>query len=312
MKAVILAAGKGTRMRPLTDDVPKPLLPVADKTIIEHNIELIEDEVDEIIVVGGYMIEELREKFSDRPNIRIIEQEEALGTADAALQAKDFIDSKTVIMNGDDIYGEKALKTLKNDSAVLSSRVDDPEKFGVFELTDGKITGMVEKPDTPPSDLANIGFYVVQPEFFDLLEDVEKSERGEYEITDAINDYLKTHDVDFVEAEKWLPCSYPFQLVKASQKATEGLNVSKDASVSDEAELEGDVFIADDVEVSGDVKLSNSIVLEGAKIRGNLKDSIVLKNSLVDAELENAIVREDTEVKESSKNVETEILGDKE
>ena len=105
MKAVILAAGEGTRMRPLTEDTPKPLLPVGEKTIIEHNIDLLEDEVDEIIVVGGYMIDDLKKKFSERPYVRIVEQEEALGTAHAALQAKDFIDSKTVIMNGDDIYG---------------------------------------------------------------------------------------------------------------------------------------------------------------------------------------------------------------
>ena len=312
MKAVILAAGQGTRMRPLTDSTPKPLLPVAGKTIIEHNIYLIEDRVDEIIVVGGYMIEELEEKFSDRPEIKIVEQEEALGTADAALQAKKFIDGKTVVMNGDDIYGEKALEALNFDSAVLASRVDDPEKFGVFEMENGKISGLVEKPDNPSSNLVNIGFYVVQPEFFDLLDEVEKSERGEYEIIDAINSYIRDHEVEFVEANQWLPCSYPFQLVEASKKLLEGQKISGSAEIDEDVDFTGKVFIGEDVEVQDGSKIQDSIIHDEASVKGDVKDSVVLEKGKVDADIENAVVRKGSEVKNSRKNDEIEIIGDKE
>lgn len=311
MKAVILAAGEGTRMRPLTNDTPKPLLPVADKTIIEHNIELIEDEVDQIIIVGGYMKEKLNEKFSDKNNIKIVIQEEALGTAHAALQAKEFIDSKTVIMNGDDIYGEKAIEALKKDSAVLASRVDDPEKFGVFELDNEKITGMIEKPDNSPSDLANIGFYVVQPEFFDLLENVEKSERGEYEITDAINEYLETHDVDFVEADKWLPCSYPFQLLEASQKLVDEVKISDSASVGENVDFEGKVFVGDNVEIGDNKKIRDSVLHENTVVEGHVHDSVVLDESKVKADIRNAIVMSDSTVEVSKEGKDIEIIGDK-
>jgi len=309
MKAVILAAGKGTRMRPLTNDTPKPLLPVADKSIIEHNIDLIEDEVDEIIIVAGYMIEEFEKKFKGRENIVIVEQEEALGTAHAALQAKEFIDSKTVIMNGDDIYGEKALEALKKNSAVLASRVDDPEKFGVFELRDGKIKGMIEKPDNPPSDLVNIGFYVVQSEFFDLLENVEKSERGEYEITDGINEYLGTHNVDFVEADKWLPCSYPFQLIEASKEVLKDKKLVESVKVAEDAELDGTVMIGDNVEIKGDVKVQDSILHDDTVIGGDIKDSVVLSGAKVEADVKKTIVRKDTEVEASDKSDDVEIIG---
>ena len=312
MKAVILAAGQGTRMRPLTEDTPKPLLPVAEKTIIEHNIHLIEDEVDEIVIVGGYMIEELEEKFSEESDIKIVEQEEALGTAHAALQAKKFIDGKTVVMNGDDIYGENALEALNFDSAVLASRVDDPEKFGVFQLEDGKISGLVEKPEDPPSDLVNIGFYVVQPEFFDLLEDVEKSEREEFEITDAVNEYIKDHDVNFVEADQWLPCSYPFQLVEASKEVLEDQKISDSAEIDEDVELVGKVFVGDDVEVQEGSKIQDSIIHDEASVKGEVKDSVVLEGGEVDADIDNVIVREDAEVAEASKSNDTEILGDKE
>lgn len=278
MKAVILAAGEGTRMRPLTEENAKPLLPVAGKPILEHSIDLMKDYIDEIILVGGYRIEDLEEYFSNDPEIRIVEQEEALGTAHAALQAKEFIDSKTVIMNGDDIYGEKAVEALKHDSAVLADRSDEPEKFGVFELEGGKISGLIEKPENPSSDLVNIGFYVVQPEFFDLLEEVEESERGEYEITDAINRYIEDHDVEFVETDQWLPCSYPHQLLDANLKLIDGENlVDEEAKIDEDAKIERSVIYSD-AEVSGSI--SESVVLEGAEIgeEEDIESSIVMKD----------------------------------
>jgi bifunctional UDP-N-acetylglucosamine pyrophosphorylase/glucosamine-1-phosphate N-acetyltransferase len=188
-------------------------------------------------------------------------------------------------MNGDDIYGEKSLEALKHDSAVLASRADEPEKFGVFELKDGKVTGIIEKPENPPSDLVNIGFYVVQPEFFDLLEDVEKSERGEYEITDALNAYLETHEVEFVEAEQWLPCSYPFQLIEANSELIKGKKISEDAEVSEEAEVE------------------NSTIHEGAEIHGDVLNSIIREDAEVPqgVEVENAVILPGEKVEEDWK-----------
>lgn len=300
-------------MRPLTEDTPKPLLPVAGKPIIQHNIDLIYDEVDEIIVVGGYRIDQLREKLED-PKIKIIEQEEALGTADAALRARELIDSKTVIMNGDDIYGENAIEAMKHDSAVLASQVDEPEKFGVFKLEDGKISGLVEKPDNPPSSLANIGFYVVQPDFFDLLDDVEISERGEYEITDAINSYIQDHEVEFVKASQWLPCSYPFQLIEASKQVADGQEIDETAEVSEDAELQGNIFIGEKAEVKPGSRVSNSIVLSEASVEGDLTDSIVMGDGKVEkSDLRKVIVRGGETVSgESVKSDEVEILDGEE
>ncbi|MFB6182464.1 MAG: sugar phosphate nucleotidyltransferase, partial [Candidatus Nanohaloarchaea archaeon] len=182
MKAVILAAGKGTRMKPLTEDTPKPLLPVAGKPIIQHNIEKLEQKVQEIIIVAGYKKNQFEEKYGEKENIRIVEQEKALGTAHAALQAKEYIEGKTVILNGDDIYNKKDIENaLEKESSVLAAERQNPEEFGVFKIQNGKITELEEKPDNPPSQKVNTGFYVVQPEFFNYLEKVEKSERGEYE-----------------------------------------------------------------------------------------------------------------------------------
>ncbi|MFB6200224.1 MAG: sugar phosphate nucleotidyltransferase [Candidatus Nanohaloarchaea archaeon] len=249
MKAVILAAGKGTRMRPLTEDTPKPLLKVAGKPIIRHNIELIREEADEVIIVAGYKLKQFKNYFSGEEDVKIVEQEEALGTAHAALQAKEFIDRKAVIMNGDDIYGEKALKAANHDSAVLYRKVDDPRKYGVFETEDGKAIDIEEKPEKPPSDRANIGFYVVKKRFFDLLEEVEKSERGEYEITDALAEYLSETDVKLEKAERWLPCSYPWQLLEANKELLKEVERKIDGDVAESANVKGNVVIEEGAEI---------------------------------------------------------------
>ena len=285
-KAVILAAGQGTRMRPLTENHAKPMLPVAGKPIVRHNVELVEDTVDEVILVGGYRIEELREEF-DSENVRIVEQEEALGTAHAALQAKKYIDSKTVIMNGDDIYGEKAVEAIQEDSAVLASKVDDPGKYGIYRMEgNGDVTGIVEKPDDPPSRMANIGFYVVQPEFYEMLEEVEKSERGEYEITDPLDKYIESHDVTLVEAERWLPCSYPFQLLNANRRLLE-----------DDVESNSLVLEAD---VDGESAVKGSTVHPGAVVKGDVKNSIIMENATIKegVEVRNSVILPDATVTE--------------
>ena len=300
MKAVILAAGEGTRMRPLTEKTPKPLLKVAGKPIIEHNIENIEDEVEEIIIIGCYLSEQLRERYSDREDITIVEQEEALGTADAALKARDLVGDNTVIMNGDDIYGE-ALKNLSDvGKAMLVAESEEPENYGVFELDGDKIVGIEEKPSNPPSNLVNIGCMKVCSDFFDILEKVEKSERGEYEITDAMQEYLEKNDVEFVKTDIWKPCSYPWQLVEANRDIMEETAArSIEGEVADSAVIEGDVVVEKGAEIKPFTVIEGPAVIsrgcevgphayirpgtflgENVKVgRSEVKNSVVCKDS---------------------------------
>lgn len=302
MKAVILAAGEGTRMRPLTEDTPKPLLPVAGKPLIEHNIDTLEDHVEEIIIVAGYQIQQFREKFGDWEKIKIVEQEEARGTADAALQAGEFIDGKTVILNGDDIYGESALKALETNSAVLAARSDKPECFGVLETSEGKVERLQEKPDNPPSPFVNTGFYVVQPEFFELLEDIQRSERGEYEITDALDRYLRQNQVEVVEAGRWLPCSYPWQLIDANEELIgEVAERSIRGEVAESAILKGDVLVEEDAEVRENTVIEGpAIIKQGSEIgpdayiRGG---TVTGKNVKVGkSEVKNSVIRQGSNI----------------
>lgn len=301
MKAVILAAGKGTRMRPLTEDTPKPLLPVAGEPIIEHSIQQVENQVEEVIVVAGYRIEQFENYFEDRDNIRVVEQEEAKGTADAALTAKPYVEDKSLILNGDDIYGDVLKDFLELDTGVLATEVDDPEKYGVFSIEEEFVTSVTEKPDSPDSCLVNIGCYLVGEEFFELLEDVEKSERGEYEITDALEKYIERNTLEYRKTDSWLPCSYPWQLVQANKKLMRSTKRSLKGDIASSASIKGEVIVESDAEIRENTVVEGpAIIKEGCVIGPNvyIRPGTVLKKGVKvsNSEVKNSVVREGSKI----------------
>nr|EGQ40236.1 MAG: nucleoside-diphosphate-sugar pyrophosphorylase [Candidatus Nanosalinarum sp. J07AB56] len=139
VKAVILCAGKGTRMRPLTDDTPKPLLPVAGKPIVEHNIEVLRGLVDEIVIVSGYRREQFYARYGNDQDITIVEQREPKGTAHAALQAQDVVGDDLLILNGDDIYGEGLQTMLERGRGGAGLQSGEPD--GIRCFPEGRRTG---------------------------------------------------------------------------------------------------------------------------------------------------------------------------
>lgn len=301
MKAVVLAAGKGTRMRPLTEDTPKPLLPVAGKPILEHNLEILRQEVDEILIICGYEIEQFKDYYAEDEKVKIIEQEEAKGTADAALKAKDHVDQKTVLLNGDDIYGDDMKQAMRHDSAILAATSDSPEKFGVLEIQSGEVKDIEEKPEEPESNFVNTGFFVVQSGFFDLLENVEISERGEYEITDALTDYIHEKEVQLVETETWLPCSYPWQLLEANEVLMENIDRDINGEVADNVQIEGEVVIEEGAKIKANSMIKGpAVIKEGCEIGPNayLRPGTVLEKDVKvgNSEIKNTVVRERSNV----------------
>jgi bifunctional UDP-N-acetylglucosamine pyrophosphorylase/glucosamine-1-phosphate N-acetyltransferase len=301
MKAVILAAGEGTRMRPLTRDTPKPLLPVAGKPIIQHNIDRIEEHVDEIIVVAGYEIDQVRKYFSDSEDIHVIEQKQPEGTADAAMQALEHIDERTIILNGDDIYGDRITEALEHNSAVLASRVEKPENYGVFKVKEGKAVEITEKPGNPASNLVNTGCYVVNKDFFLKLDEVEKSPRGEYEITDALRKYMDDNDVKLVEQDNWLPCSYPWQLINANEQLIEDIEHRVDGEVHESSVIRGDVIIEEGAEVREHSTVEGPAVIKSGTVVGPdayIRPGTTLMNDVEvgKSEVKNSVIREKTHV----------------
>lgn len=219
MQCVILAAGEGTRMRPMTNERPKPLIPICGKPLLAHIVGALPTVIDELILVVSYKADMIREVCGDTylgKRVRYVTQENSKGgTADALWQARQLITGKFLVMYGDDIHGAPALaEVVLKDHGILSARADDPSKFGVLELNeDGTLRAIIEKPTHPSSNLVNIGGYVLTPEIFSYAAPL--SSVGEYYLTDSVSAYATAYPVSVVVQDVWIPIGYPDDIEKA-------------------------------------------------------------------------------------------------
>ncbi|MFD4175957.1 glucose-1-phosphate thymidylyltransferase [Streptomyces anulatus] len=199
MKALVLSGGSGTRLRPFSYSMPKQLIPIANKPVLEHVLEDIRDMgVTEIGVIVGSWAPQIAEVIGDgtRLGVRVtyIPQDEPLGLAHCVTLAKPFLGEHDFVMYlGDNMLPEGTaaiadeFREGRPAAQIVVHKVADPRAFGVAELdTEGRVARLVEKPQEPKSDLAMIGVYFFTPEIHRAVESIEPSARGELEITDAI------------------------------------------------------------------------------------------------------------------------------
>lgn len=222
MQAVVLVAGKGTRMAKYFAG-PKHLLPVAGKPVVEHSLDLLPPDVDELVlVVGGPHEEAIREHFRSGTyagnKITFVVQEEQLGLAHAFRAARRAVRGRWLGLVGDDVFGPKGLAELvQHELAVLAARVEHPQSFGVLVTdADGYLVRSVEKPKEYISDLVWTGAMVMDERFFTA--EVPPSARGEYETPDVWMKLLEQGArIKVVEADFWLPINDRAQLKEAER-----------------------------------------------------------------------------------------------
>ena len=209
LDAIILAAGKGTRLRPHTNTCPKPLLPVQERPILDLIVGALPP-VDRLVVVVNYLAGQIEEYLERQSHVRrwtVVRQSEPRGTGDALMACKGKLQSdRVMVLNGDDLIGRADLARLADvPMGILAHPVQEPSSFGIiFPRPDGTLERIVEKPtDAKPPALANIGGYLFPKEVFDLT--LPLSPRGEYEITDAVAQLAALHPFYVVEAGFWLP-----------------------------------------------------------------------------------------------------------
>jgi len=217
MDGVVLAAGEGTRMRPLTADRPKALVEVAGQPLLEHAFDaLLSVGVDRLVVVVGYRGEDILARYGDgyhETPVECVEQAERLGTAHALAQALPAVEPPVVVLNGDNVCRANldAVVTRHHETDAAATLLvesvsrDQARETGVVETdADGRPTGFVEKPDEPPSTLVTRGFYAFGPAIGSAIERIEPSERGEYELADAVDVLLGDGaGVELVELAGW-------------------------------------------------------------------------------------------------------------
>jgi len=207
-------------MRPLTEHTPKPLIEVCGKPLLAHIIEALPKEIDEVVLVVGYLQEQIREHCGEMylgKKVTYAQQENfSGGTGDALLCTKDIVKGTFMLLNGDDIYGASALqKIIGEEHAIFGVYSDTPEHFGVLKLNvDGTLQEIVEKPQNPSSNFINIGGYVLNSSIFDYNIEISQ-EHGELLVTDMVTAYAQDNPIKIVEQDMWLPIGYPEHIKKA-------------------------------------------------------------------------------------------------
>lgn len=222
MQAVILAAGEGKRMRPLTLEWPKPLVHVAGRPILEHIIDALPREVDEVILVIGYKGDMIKQYFGDTyggRRITYVFQWMPVGTAHALSMAQPLLeDGRFILLCADDLYGGEAFeKALSYPFALLAATHSDPSKFGVIELNaDHTLASIIEKPEVPPTNLISTGAMVLDTRIFQY--ETVRHENGEYYMTYPLGLFAKEHPIMVVEQDFWVPVGYPEDIKIAEEK----------------------------------------------------------------------------------------------
>ncbi|RLF15170.1 MAG: hypothetical protein DRJ97_04765 [Thermoprotei archaeon] len=185
-QAVILCGGRGVRLRPLTDEVPKVMVKVAGKPVVEYIVEKLERlGVEEIALVVSYKKEAIREYFG--PRVKYCEQSSPKGTADALYAARNFVNSDRFAAIHGDLFFTDNLSWMVDEQPTMVSvyRVEDASQYGVVEVEGNLVVDIKEKSHAGPG-LINAGIYLFDPSIFDAIEHTQLSARGEYELTDSI------------------------------------------------------------------------------------------------------------------------------
>ena len=320
MKIIIPMAGKGKRMRPHTLTVPKPLIHVAGKPIVQRLVEDITkvcgEKVDEIaFIIGpdfGKEVEENLVKIANEQGAKgtICYQEKALGTAHAIMCAKESITGKTVVAFADTLFKADFVMDTNQEGVIWVQGIEDPSQFGVVKLNDaGVITDFVEKPATFVSNLAIIGIYYFKDgdnlkKELQYLLDNNITEKGEFQLTNALEN-MKQKGIAFTPGKvtEWLDCGNKDATVYTNQRV---LEFDKDKAIlkGKNTVIENSLII-EPCYIGDNVVLNNSIVGPHASIGAGCKlTDVIIKNSIVQANtklnstnISNSMIGEGAEVK---------------
>jgi UDP-N-acetylglucosamine diphosphorylase/glucosamine-1-phosphate N-acetyltransferase len=317
MKAVILAAGEGVRLQPITSTRPKHLIKVGGKPILEHCLNVVKTSgIEEALIVIHYMGDAIRQYFGDGEKfglkIEYVEQKAVLGTGNAVSMVEPYVKDDFLLVYGDLLFSAEAVKNVidlhkkeKPAATMAVIPVENPEDYGIVELEDEKhVKRIVEKPkhEEAPSNLANAGIYVFSTEIFDKVRETSASARGEWEITDAISQLSKEKKTILavkISQDDWIDIGRPWDLLEANRWALMRMDHKVYGYVESGAHLIGPVTVAETAHIRSGAYIEGPALIDeesdigpncyirpytsiGKKVRvGNaceIKNSIIMDN----------------------------------
>jgi len=320
LKGIILHGGHGTRLRPLTHTGPKQLLPIANKPMSQYGIEAIKDAgITEIaIIIGGIGMNKVKEYYGDGTKFDLkfsyIEQDEPRGISHAISLCKDFVgDEKFVVFLGDNILKDNISNYIQEfekstaEASIVLCEVDNPSRFGIADVKDGKIIKIIEKPKNPTSNLAVIGVYLLNPSIFRIIKNLKPSWRNELEITDALQMFLDENAkiIYNTVSENWKDTGTPEDIIQANKIILKDLDPYFDGTKDDDVELIGKILVGKNTHIKqgcileGPVIIgSNCIIDSGAHVgpntsvgdntkisKCNISDSIIMSNCRINCDI---------------------------
>jgi len=313
MKGLILCAGLGSRLWPITHTLPKHLIPLANRPILFYIIDILVDiGIDEIGIVVGKNKSSFQEalKEYDNKNIKFhyINQEEPIGLANAVLSSREFIkNEKFLMILGDNLYDPSIKKAINNivnsnfNCHVLINKVNNPSRYGIVKIEKDRVIDVIEKPNNPPTNLALAGIYTFDSNIFTACENIKPSNRNEYELSDAIkwlidNEYAVSYEMfDCL----WQDLGKPEDILIANQYLLSNIKSKNNGNIDKGSKLEGNIFIGNNSIVKnsviiGPVTIGNNTIIKDAYIgpytsiydnveiaNCHIQNSIILDESII-------------------------------
>ena len=304
MDAVILCAGKGTRLLPLTENRPKPMLPVGGKPVLEYIIEKVEDFVDNIYLVVKYKKEVIIDHFKDHPKVKFVEQGEVDGTGYALLSARNYLGDEFLVINGDIVFEDDLRSILPHENAIGLVEVKNPEDFGVVVLDrENNVVDIDEKPKDPKSNLINGGIYKFQSDILDILEDLEPSERGEVELTDAIKELIREGRIKGIKLKGyWKDIGKPWDLLDSNRFILNGIKRGIKGEIGENVVIEGNVIVEEGAVIRHNSAIEGPAVIKSGAVVVPLAYirpyTVLMEDTFVgnSSEIKNSIIMRGTKI----------------
>jgi len=315
MKGIILHGGHGTRLRPLTHTGPKQLLPIANKPMSQYALEDLKKAgiTDIAIIIGDVYPEKVKEYYGTGEkfgvNITYVYQDKPKGISHAISLCKDFVNQdKFVVYLGDNVLRKdlvsytKKFSSSNSDALILLCEVDDPSRFGIAQLDGNKIKKITEKPKDSPSNLAVIGIYFLTPKIFGIIDNLKPSDRGELEITDALQMLLSNGIVDYDTVTGWWKdTGTPEDIIHANKLVLDSIGTENQFLIDDDSKIQDNIVIGKGTEISSDSFITGPVIIGknckiGPAVRigsyVSIGDNCILKN----CNIENSIIMSDCKI----------------